>query len=480
MKQFVILLIITLISINLSQAQTNEKWLKDYEAMKKYMSEAYANLEWARKKIDLVELDKKTIEELKKVASDQEAKQVLDKFLKTFQDGHLKLTEVKTESNQSNNETQSFSPDTPGNKVCSEIGFKFRFNRFSLPFENIPNYQIISTNKDYFLSGIFSLQNGKRFGVLNINLFSHTGFWNNCLETWEEFRTKLTEDCKGECLEKFYFAAANHLSTKLTEQIKVLQENKIDILIVDIGGNGGGTNWVEPAARIISPKPIQSTFFSFIRHPHWVKILEENLQTISDDLARKDLTKQQINYLKTAKSLIEKHLAEAKNPCDRMHFWITIVEQKNCTLLNTTPALTSGVFEKISSKEIANLKSKDILFKSNDYEFEESVYKGKLIVLVDRKTASAAENFASYIQATKSGAVIGEKTLGAGCGYVNGGTQYFLPNSKLKLDMPDCVRYRADGVNEVEGIKPDVQLWETNDDKPQKMEKLLTYLSKVQ
>ncbi|HSK72678.1 MAG TPA: S41 family peptidase [Pyrinomonadaceae bacterium] len=142
--------------------------------------------------------------------------------------------------------------------------------------------------------------------------------------------------------------------------------------------------------------------------------------------------------------------------------------------------MATGIFDYLPPKEIANLNSKYILFTPSEYDYEESVFNGKLIVLVDRSTASAAEHFASLMQLNKSAKVIGEQTLGAGCGYVNGGTKYFLPNSKLQLLMPDCVRYRADGKNEVAGVEPDVVLWEASDDKPKKLERLLVNLSKVQ
>lgn len=482
MKKVIILLFLTILhfcSAHFANAQTNEKWLQDYEAMKKFMAEAYANLEWARndKKIDLVALDKKTKEELSKAASDQEARQVLENFLKTFRDGHLNLREVKETSAQNTSEPQSFALDAPGDKVCSALGYRIRFNKFSIPFEQAPNFKLVSSSKDNFPAGIFTLENGKSYGVLKIGLFSSDGYFNNCTASWEEFRTKLTESCTNECINKFHRATDNRLSAKLAEQIKILQEQKIDNLIVDIGGNGGGSNWVEAAARILSPKTLRSTSSGFIRHPHYVKILENRLKDVSEDLARKDLNAKQKGYLKTAKERLEQLVKEAKSPCDRSNFWTGENVKPGCTLLNQTP---SGIFDYLPSKEIANLRSKSILFMPSEFEFEESVFKGNLIALVDGKTASAAEHFASLMQLNKSATVIGETTLGAGCGYVNGGTKYFLPNSKLQLRMPDCVRYRADGKNEVSGVKPDIVLWEVADDKPKRLEKLLVHLAKAQ
>ncbi|HSK72677.1 MAG TPA: S41 family peptidase, partial [Pyrinomonadaceae bacterium] len=315
-KKVIILLTLTILhfcSAHFANAQTNEKWLQDYEAMKKFMAEGYANLEWARndKKIDLVALDKKTKEELSKAASDQESRQILENFLKTFRDGHLNLREVKETSSQNTSEPQPFAPDAPGDKVCSALGYRIRFNRFSIPFDQAPNFKLVSTDKDYFPAGIFTLENGKSYGVLKIGLFSSDGYFGNCTASWEEFRAKITEPCKGVCIYEFHRATDNRLSAKLTEQIKNLQEQKIDNLIVDIGGNGGGSNWVEAAARILSPKPLRSTSSGFIRHPHYVKILENRLKDVSEDLTRKDLNARQKGYLKTAKERLEQLIKEA-------------------------------------------------------------------------------------------------------------------------------------------------------------------------
>ena len=44
----------------------------------------------------------------------------------------------------------------------------------------------------------------------------------------------------------------------------------------------------------------------------------------------------------------------------------------------------------------------------------------------------------------------------AGCGHTDGGTPTTLRNSHAVLEVPDCARFRADGTNEVRGIRPDV------------------------
>jgi Peptidase family S41 len=98
----------------------------------------------------------------------------------------------------------------------------------------------------------------------------------------------------------------------------------------------------------------------------------------------------------------------------------------------------------------------DHIFTPIQYPYEEGVWGGPLIVLVNGGTGSAAEQFAAVLQDNHAAVVMGAPTVGAGCGHTNGGTPTTLKNSGGILELPDCARLRADGSNEVMGIQPDV------------------------
>ncbi len=52
-----------------------------------------------------------------------------------------------------------------------------------------------------------------------------------------------------------------------------------------------------------------------------------------------------------------------------------------------------------------------------------------------------------------------------------------LKNSGATVKMPDCVRYRADGMNEVEGVTPDTLLpWARHESSHQRATKLMVAL----
>ncbi|MGX7894077.1 S41 family peptidase [Tsuneonella sp. HG222] len=81
---------------------------------------------------------------------------------------------------------------------------------------------------------------------------------------------------------------------------------------------------------------------------------------------------------------------------------------------------------------------------------------GPVALLVDSRTASAAEDFAYWLAGSGQGSMVGRRTLGAGCGYVDGGWAYQLKAINGHVMMPNCSRYTAQGVNQIEGLEPDV------------------------
>ena len=132
-----------------------------------------------------------------------------------------------------------------------------------------------------------------------------------------------------------------------------------------------------------------------------------------------------------------------------------------------------SVFPYATPGSFRELKSRTKLFYSLRYSYKESFNQLPLVVLVDKDTWSAAEYLPAALQDNKAALIVGELTGGAGCGYTNDGIPTVLRNSRATVQMPDCIRLRANGSNEVEGITPDVLVAWTNRDTPfQRVHKL--------
>lgn len=81
---------------------------------------------------------------------------------------------------------------------------------------------------------------------------------------------------------------------------------------------------------------------------------------------------------------------------------------------------------------------------------------GPVALLVAGKSASAAEDFAYWLSGSGVGTLVGERTFGAGCGYMDGGWAYQFKAIDGHVMMPNCSRYTAEGVNQIEGLEPDI------------------------
>ena len=113
-----------------------------------------------------------------------------------------------------------------------------------------------------------------------------------------------------------------------------------------------------------------------------------------------------------------------------------------------------------SACRLPTLSAEHILFTPVRHPDFVGAYDGPLFLVIDGGTASASEQFATLLQAHGAASVIGERSYGAGCGYTRGGIPLYLDNVGLRVWMPDCVRFRADGENELAGVNPDLIGWQ--------------------
>ncbi|WP_081465902.1 S41 family peptidase [Stigmatella aurantiaca] len=117
---------------------------------------------------------------------------------------------------------------------------------------------------------------------------------------------------------------------------------------------------------------------------------------------------------------------------------------------------TCGLVADLPPDALSGLGSRPLVLGTTAWRDEEGLYTGPLVVLTNRRTASAAEQAAALLKDGAGARLLGERTLGSGCGYTNGGLPVVLKHSKLRVNMPDCIRYRQDGTNEQRGLQPDI------------------------
>ena len=451
----------TLIAVSLlfisspMHALSNEAWLEDFRQILAEMSSHYANLDSAveDRRLDLVAIRKTAETRIAAAKNDDEAKQAIDWFMRQFGDGHAWVNWRAARTQSSAGED-----DRP---VCERLGYSHR-EPGGIDFSLLPGYQTIRDDDSrFFAGGVLHLSARKRLGILRIHLFSETAHPELCTQALRLLQLSEKAECDHTCARRASIAAANLLTLALERRVEALQRAGATALVIDITGNGGGSDWVEPAARVLTPAPLQSPRRPFLRHPHWSKQLREQLADVEADLGTSPAPQ-----LEKAARVLREAIAEAETPCDRSSLWNEPSRKPNCSLVVSNPPLFStGILPYAKSGSIAeSLVSRGTMFHPSQYAYREGRNRLPLVLVTDGATASAAELFAAMLRDNGAARLVGTSTLGAGCGHTNGGIPATLKNSRAELRLPDCIRLRADGSNEVLGVVPDVLVaWRARD-----------------
>jgi C-terminal processing protease CtpA/Prc len=85
-------------------------------------------------------------------------------------------------------------------------------------------------------------------------------------------------------------------------------------------------------------------------------------------------------------------------------------------------------------------------------------WSGPTYVLTDPNTGSAAEMFTALMRDRGIARTIGARTFGLGCGFMDEAEPFVLPHLGLAFRIPNCVRLRGDGTDEVAGVEPDLPI----------------------
>lgn len=448
-----------------------DPWLADFAQLKREISSKYANLEWAiaNRGLDLNQLSQQTETSLKQAQNEGEARKILDSFLNSFGDGHLGAEWIQSKTNIAP-ATESAQSSVPV-PLCERVGFRSQKQPSRIDFTKLSNFREFTTkDSKYFPMGVMRVAGHKDVGVIRIPLFREYAFPDLCEQAAVELRLTPDAKCDEECEDLVGRAAANLLTEALARQVEALKSLKIRALLVDISGNGGGTNWTEPAARTFTPIPLRSPRQQFIRHEHWTRLLKQRLEVIEAEERQPDATNRKL--LARGAETLRNALRASQELCDRSSIWEN--KEPGCTLVAAAANLyPQSVLPFAKPGILPDKPSSRLLFFPSRYAYREGVYSGQLIVLVDQGTWSSAEYFAAMLRDNEAATIIGEPTGGAGCGYTDGGIQTFLKNSGARIRVPDCVRLRADGTNEVAGITPDVLIpWRTNDSRYQRVNRV--------
>jgi hypothetical protein len=411
-------------------------WLADLEIARQAFVTKYANLEWLENereiKIEVLFDDLAT--RMRSARNEDQARRLFERLVQKTGDGHVEIEWPEPPASP----MASAPPD-----ACQSMGFDARQNGPGTAIA-LPGYLPVGTDStNPFRAGTTTV-GGTKVGIIRIGVFQPQGFPELCKAAVSTLHIEATKACDDQCQSQITDWIYPRLTAALEDRARQLRRAGATVLLIDISGNGGGSEWAEAAARIFSGKRILSERRGMVRGEHWAeqwRDLEQQLRVF----AAKASGDERVRLLRWAADADSK-LHEAEKPCPT---------HASCKRI-ADAGFSAGLLGAVPAGSLSGKPWGPLVFSPAQFPYHDAVWSGPLIVLVDDATWSAAEEFAAVLQDNKAAAIIGARTGGAGCGHTNGGDPVILPNSHAVLKLPDCVRFRADGSNEVRGIIPDV------------------------
>jgi hypothetical protein len=455
-------------------------WLDDYAQLKKIMEKDYANLAWFASPeggLDLPRLDRETLQALRAARSDEEARQVITRFVAAFKGGHfsVQLPLAKSPSEPKAVPAKDFdAADTAG--VCAAQGFLPTSRiAFSLPFETLPNFKLLADGMtSVYRAGIATASDGRKMGVIRVQSFRLRAFPATCSIALAELRAKGAQISA----DSLYDAADEKWLSALKEQIAALKAAGVTALMIDVGDNPGGDDTGDLFPRLLTDKPVHSARLMVTAGRAGKAYAEERLTSLDAAIA-KSPPQPALDALTQARSFFAKARKAAEVSCDMSWVWTTRKPWAGdaCKRL-VSAGYAGGYAATLPQGAFGDQNVAYRLSYASGADEYWALWTGPLYVLTDGSTYSSAEMFSAVVQDNHIGKTVGSTTGGDGCGFMSGDIRQTLPHSGLRLRIPDCLRLRADGSNEVSGIAPDIPVLPMGgEDGRQRSERLIEAVS---
>ncbi len=414
-----------------------DPWLADLDQARAAVEEKYANYDWLvhQRGVDVDQLFERARTRIRASGNDAEARAAFETLFRTFGDGHVKIRWPRALA------VRPAAAATSASVMCRQLGYHGANDTAGVA-ALVSGYTPLAHGP--FPSGTVD-RAGVRIAILRIGAFDAHGTASLCEAAIATLGLDVAQPCDDECRNRIVTLVYARMTALLRDRLTALRRAGAGSLIVDIAGNAGGSEWAEAAARMVSPRPLRSARVGFQRGHHWATLwrdLSVRLRDFSTTATGADRARLRDWADQAAAAAREAEATCTTAPCARIVY----------------RSFATGLIAQSKAGRMYGKPWAPYVFSIAQHDYSDSQWRGRLAVLVDGETWSAAEQFAAILQDHRAAIIIGARTGGAGCGYSWGGSPTTLAHSRATLMLPDCVRLRRDGSNEVEGITPDVPI----------------------
>lgn len=442
----------------------NKLWLSDFKILKSELEAAYPNLRWKasfESDIDLPALAARAEQSLLAARSEEDAIRIIENFIYDINDGHLYLAQPR---NGGAPPSMLSSVHQDAASACAALGYaNFDAGAYSMPFERAGQFQLLAdARRSDFRTGMVTTPAGQKAAVVRISAFLSDNLVSACEASFERISTPADaapwprwcdEECEARLREETIGAAISQLRRDLDRASAMGART----LLIDVGGNDGGEKWAWRLAQSLTDQPIKPPAIGIVADGRLDRLISALSYELRSEGAGPSRMRKANGATAELEALIKRRAEAARAPhCDLSWVW----EQKRpwseaslreCGKLVFLP---TEIARKMFPGAPSGAKGRNL----PTPVAAAPLWQGPVAILVDRNTASAAELFAGYFQDARAGLIIGERTAGAGCGFIDFESPIILPNTGLQLIAPDCVILRQDGSNAVSGVSPDIEI----------------------
>jgi hypothetical protein len=402
-------------------------------------------------------LDRATSAALERATSDAEASAAITAFVGAFHDGHFAPVATPGSSSSVSTKPPIVERAPDARTGCAAFGFVSKTRiAFTLSFESLPGFRLLSDGStSAFRTGVIELD-GRRIGILRIPRFRPAEFPEVCERAWASLSASGIEPTRSAILK----VVDNEWLRTLAARLRELRDQKISLLIVDVGGNGGGNDLGDWAVRLFTREPVRSAPLLLSAGPVAIPYFDEQLADLQHALdSGVQVPASTRNKLEKAIADFSRRKLEAKaRQCDMSWVWR---EQRawgksSCTRLISS-GFASGTLDYAEPGSIDAAAARALYWPSIADSLR-GAWTGPGYILTDAKTGSAAEMFTALMKDRAIAKTVGTRTFGLGCGFMVYDDPVVLPHSKRAFRIPNCVRLRGDGSDEVAGVAPDLPI----------------------
>lgn len=433
-------------------------WRADLEQMKAELQARYVNLAWMgsyESGVDTSSLVRRTAIALDAARSDAEAREVLRAFIAGFHDGHL--SELPTLAAPGDQPAEPDKPKLdPNDPVsgCAAIGYASTANvAFSVPFESLPDVHLLGDGQgSVFRVGLAKVSD-RRIGLVRIQMFRARAFHQACHRAWTEAQAAGSPINSAQIGE----AAGRLWLRDLAEQLKALRAAGAQAVLVDVGNNPGGDDSGDWIPRLFGSKPVASSRLQVVDAPAGASYLDEEIDDLTNALNAKPGPKAKTDIQIALAAFRARKASIGAKPCDLSWVWRERRAWNDITCRRVIDAgYADGPLPGLPAHAYGDERAEQALAWSTIMQDLYGAWTGPTYVLTDRKSFSSAEMFAATMQNNGVAKIVGLRTGGDGCGFMGAAIPLVLTHSRLRFRVPNCMRLRADGTDEVAGITPDL------------------------